>query len=122
MASGELVRIAQVLGLPFEHFFVDKAAEDPMTVIRSKRATILNVCRKHGAHSPRLFGSIARGEAGPESDVDLLVEMEQGRGLLDQAAILVELRDLLGRDVDVVTTQGLRDRIRDRVLAEAFPL
>lgn len=69
-----------------------------------------------------MFGSLARGEARPESDIDLLVRMERGRSLFDQAALLVELRDLLGRDVDVVTEEGLRGSIRERVLREAVPL
>lgn len=122
VGSSELARIAQALGLPIEQLFIDKAAEDSMTTLTSRRAAILKICRRHGAHSPRLFGSIARGRAEPGSDVDLLVDMEPGRSLLDQAALLVELRDLLGRDVDVVTAQGLRDRIRARVLAEAISL
>lgn len=95
---------------------------DPLGSIRSQRAAILKICRRHGAHLPRLFGSIARGESTPESDIDLLVEMEAGRSLLDQAALLVELRDLLGRDVDVVTTDGLRNRIREQVMNEAIAL
>ena len=83
---------------------------------------MLRVANKHGAHSVKVFGSTARGDAGPDSDVDLLVEMEPGRGLLDQAALLLELRALIGRDVDVVTPEGLRSRIRERVLAEAVHL
>lgn len=125
VGSAELARIAEALKLPFEHFFTEKPANadpDPLATVRSKRGAILRICRRHGAHSPRLFGSIARGQAAPDSDVDFIVEMEQGRSLLDQAALLVELRDLLGRDVDVVTVQGLRDRIRERVLNEAVPL
>lgn len=125
VGSAELARIAQALGLPFEHFFTEEPMDvdpDPLTTVRSKRAAILRICRRHGARSPRLFGSIARGQAMPESDVDFIVDMEEGRSLLDQAALLVELRELLGRDVDVVTAQGLRDRIRERVLNEAVPL
>ncbi len=125
IGSAELARIAEALGLPFEHFFTKTPVDadpDPLKVIRSKRGAILSICRRHGAHSPRLFGSIARGQAMPESDIDFIVDMEQGRSLLDQAALLVELRELLGRNVDVVTAQGLRDRIRERVLDEAIPL
>lgn len=125
VGSAELARIAEALGLPFEHFFTGKAANadpDPLATVRSKRGAILRICRRHGAHSPRLFGSIVRRQAVPESDVDFIVEMEQGRSLLDQAALLIELRELLGRNVHVVTTQGLRDRIRERVLNEAVPL
>jgi uncharacterized protein len=119
VGSTELVRIAEAL----EHFFAENGASaDLLRTIRSKRRAILRICRKHGAHSPRLFGSVARGQATPASDIDIVVDMEQGRSLLDQAALLVELRELLGRDVDVVTAQGLRDRIRERVLVEAVPL
>ena len=123
--STELARIAEALRLPLEYFLPTKNAHadpDPLTTIRSKRAAILRICRRHGAHSPRLFGSIARGQAEPESDIDFIVDMEQGRSLLDQAALLVDLRELLGRDVDVVTPEGLRHRIRERVLDEAIPL
>jgi hypothetical protein len=70
----------------------------------------------------RVFGSVARGEADDKSDIDFLVEMEPGRSLLDLAGLLVTLGELLGREVDVVTDRGLRERIRDRVLAEAVPL
>ncbi len=69
-----------------------------------------------------MFGSVARGKSRSESDVDLLVTMEPGRSLLDQAAMLVEMRDLLGREVDIVTEEGLRERIRERVLREAVRL
>ena len=70
----------------------------------------------------RLFGSVARGEADGDSDVDLLVEMELNRSLLDLGGLLMEVQDLLGCSVDVVTEKGLRPRIRERVLREAIPL
>ena len=69
-----------------------------------------------------MFGSVARGEADAKSDVDFLVEMEAGRTLLDMGGLLMDLRDLLDRPVDVVTERGLRQRIRRRVLKEAVPL
>lgn len=125
VGSMELARIAQTLRVPVEQFLTEDAPPtdpDPLTTIRSQRDAILRICRRHGARLPRLFGSIARGDATPESDIDVLIEMEPGRSLLDQAALLVELRELLGRDVDVVTTDGLRDRIRERVMNEAVPL
>jgi uncharacterized protein len=70
----------------------------------------------------RVFGSVARGDARPDSEVDLLVELEAGRSLLDLGGLLMDLQTLLDREVDVVTDKGLRDRIRARVLQEAKPL
>jgi hypothetical protein len=69
-----------------------------------------------------VFGSVARGEAGEGSDLDILVDPEQDRSLLDLGGLLMDLRDALGCDVDVVTRAGLRARVRDRVLVEATPL
>ena len=86
------------------------------------RAAVLRIARKFGARSVRLFGSLARGEADAASDIDLLVELEPGRSLLDLSGMQFELEALLGRHVDVVTERGLRPRIRDRVLREAVPL
>jgi predicted nucleotidyltransferase len=86
------------------------------------RAAVLRIARQFGARSVRLFGSLARGEADAASDVDLLVELEPGRSLLDLGGMQFELEALLGRHVDVVTERGLRPRIRDRVLREAVPL
>jgi hypothetical protein len=91
-------------------------------ILRSRRTEILDMARKHGARKVRVFGSVARGDAGPDSDVDILVELEPGRTLLDHARLLLDLQRLLGCKVDVVTDRGLRPRIRDRVLLEAVPL
>lgn len=90
--------------------------------IRARRGEILAIAARHGARNVRIFGSVARGDACPGSDVDILVELEPGRTLLDHAALLLELEALLGCKVDVVTTPGLRPRIRDRVLREAVAL
>ena len=68
------------------------------------------------------FGFVARGEADSKSDIDLLVDMEPGRSLFDLGGLLMDLQELLGHDVDVVTERGLRERIRERVLKEAIPL
>lgn len=90
--------------------------------LREKREEILSTAARHGARKVRVFGSVVRGEVGPESDLDFLVELEPGRSLLDHAALLLDLQDLLGHDVDVLTDKGIHPRIRDRVLKEAVPL
>jgi hypothetical protein len=91
-------------------------------LLNEKRAEILRVAERHGARNVRLIGSVARGDARADSDLDLLVELERGRSLLDHAALMIELETLLGCKVDVATEQGLRPRVRDRVLAEAVAL
>jgi uncharacterized protein len=90
--------------------------------LKTKREEILQIAAKYGAYNIRIFGSVARGEADATSDVDFLVEMESGRSLLDLGGLLMELQELLGCQVDVVTEKGLRQRIRERVLTEAILL
>ncbi|MCA1992406.1 MAG: nucleotidyltransferase family protein [Coleofasciculus sp. S288] len=91
-------------------------------LLKEKREEILRLAAKHGASNVRIFGSVARGEARPDSDVDFLVELESSRSLLDRIALIQDLEDLLGRKVDVATVKGLRDVWRDRILNEAIPL
>jgi len=91
-------------------------------LLQTKREEILAIAARHGAYNVRVFGSVARGEADEASDVDVLVELESGRSLMDLGGLLMDLQKLLGRRVDVVTERGLRTRIRDRVLSEAVPL
>jgi uncharacterized protein len=91
-------------------------------IILEQRDEILEIAARYGAHNVRIFGSVARGEAGPESDVDFLVEMESGRSLFDLAGLLHDLKEFLNCEVDVVTEKGLRPRIKERVLEEAVPL
>jgi len=91
-------------------------------LLHTKRDDILRIAAKYGAYNVRIFGSVARGEADSESDIDLLVNMEPGRILLDLCGFLIDLEELLGCKVDVVTEKGLRDRIRERVLKEAVAL
>ena len=86
------------------------------------RSEILALARRYGSQNVRVFGSVARHEVGEESDLDLLVAMEPGRTLLDVAGLLVDLQDLLGCSVDIITEGGLRGEFRDRVLAEAVPI
>ena len=90
--------------------------------IEEKRERILQIAHKHGAGKVRLIGSVARREAGRDSDIDLLVELEPDRTLLDHAALVEELQALLGVKVDVASDRGLRQRIKTQVLAEAVPL
>jgi hypothetical protein len=92
------------------------------SLLKEKREEILKIAEKRGARNVRIFGSVARGDAGPESDVDFLVELDKGTTLLQHNALIRELQDLLGRKVDVVSERGLRERIRDRVMREATPL
>ena len=91
-------------------------------LLRTKRDDILRIAAQYGAYNVRIFGSVARGEADEKSDIDLLVNMESGRSLLDLCGLLIDLEELLGRKVDVVTEKGLRDRIRNRVLNGAIAL
>ena len=91
-------------------------------IVSPKRDEILRIAKKHGARNIRIFGSAARGEAGPASDVDFLVEMEPGRSLIDHVALWQDLKELLNCEVDVVSEKALHWYIRDRVLNEAKPL
>jgi predicted nucleotidyltransferase len=86
------------------------------------REEIRALADRHGARNVRLFGSVARGEDRAESDLDLLVEFERGRSLMDQVALMLDLQELLDAQVDVVDLEGLHVSMRDRVLAEAVPL
>ena len=91
-------------------------------LLGAKRQLILNIAARHGAKRIRVFGSVARGEARPDSDVDFLVDLEPGRSLFDLGGLLMDLQELLGRKVDVVTMDGLHWYVRDRVLKEAISL
>ncbi len=91
-------------------------------LLQAKRTEILHIAARHGAHNVRIFGSVARGEDDEQSDVDFLVEMDEGRSLMDHAALLVDLEELLGRKVDVAPENVLRPKIKDRVLKEAVSL
>ena len=90
--------------------------------LRQKRDQILRITESYGARNVRIFGSVARGEESPESDLDLLVDLEPDRNLLDLSHLIIDLQDLLGRKVDVVEPEGLHWYIRDRVLKEAVAL
>jgi predicted nucleotidyltransferase len=91
-------------------------------LLTDKRQSILEIAQRNGATSIRVFGSAARGDAGTASDVDFLVELDEGRSLLDHSRLILELEDLLGRRVHVVTPKSLHRTIRDSVLSDARPL
>ena len=90
--------------------------------IREKREAILRIAARHGASQVRLIGSVARGEARPDSDVDLLVSWREGTSLLDQAALMLELESLLGRKVDIASDGWVRPSIRESVYRDAIAL
>jgi predicted nucleotidyltransferase len=90
--------------------------------LRENRDQILKIAERHGARNVRVFGSVARGGADDQSDIDLLVDMEPGRSLLDLGGLWSDLNELLGVKVDLVTEKGLKKRIKERVMREAVPL
>lgn len=92
------------------------------TLIDEHREEILRLAERRGARRIRVFGSVVRGQEDPDSDIDFLVEMAPDRSLFDRGGLLMDLQDLLGRDVDVVAEKSLREEYRERVLAEARPL
>ena len=96
----------------------------PRTVaeIRKQRRALIELARRHGAHNLRLFGSVARGDDRPDSDVDILVELERGRTLLDLVAIRREAGELLGRDVDIATAITLSEDVLRAAERDGVPL
>jgi uncharacterized protein len=98
----------------------DRRIED---VVREKREEILRIAERHGAYNVRLFGSVARGEAGPESDVDLLVDVRDGQTTpWFPGGMIADLEDLLGRRVDIVFADSLYPAFAPYILREARPL
>lgn len=91
-------------------------------ILKDKRAEILKIAAKHGARNVRVFGSVARGDAGPESDVDFLIDAGPNRTPFFPGGLLVDLEYLLGRRVDIATPNGLHWYIRKKILDEAVPL
>lgn len=91
-------------------------------LLQSKRSQILQIAARHGARKVRVFGSVARGTARRGSDIDFLVDMEEGRSLLDHAALVLDLERLLKRSVEVASERGLRRLVRKDVLKDAVAL
>lgn len=94
----------------------------PSARVELHREAIRALVAQHNATSPRIFGSVARGDDEPGSDVDLLVDFTDNASLLDEVALRLALRDLLQVDVDVVADDALSGAVRDRVLREAVPV
>jgi uncharacterized protein len=90
--------------------------------LRDRRQEILQHAAEHGARNVRVFGSMVRGDSHTTSDVDLLVEMEPGRSLVDLVGLWQDLEDLLGIQVDVLSEGGVSPHLRERIYAEAVPL
>ena len=93
-----------------------------LTDLRSRRSEIIETARARGASRVRVFGSVARGDATASSDVDFLVDLDEDRGLFDLGGLLMDLQELLGCEVDVVTEAGMRSRVSERVLCDAVDL
>ena len=91
-------------------------------LLEAKRDAVLAIAAKYGARNVRVFGSVARGDSGTASDLDLLVKMDEGRSLLDLSGLVLDLRELLDIKVDVVSEDGLYWLLRRRILKEARPL
>lgn len=92
------------------------------TDILERRQDIYAIARRYGASDVRLFGSVARGDATETSDVDFLVRFEPGRSLFDQGGLLMDLRELLGVNVDVISEGALHGEFGQILRAEAVPI
>ena len=95
---------------------------DVLELLTDKREDVLRIAARHGAYNVRIFGSVARGEATLDSDIDLLIEKGPTTTPWFPAGLVLELEESLGRRVDVVTEKALNPHLRDRVLREAVPL
>ena len=90
--------------------------------ILNRREAILEIARRHGGHDVRIFGSVARADAGEFSDLDLIVRFDPEATLFDHGALIMDLRDLLRVEVNVISEGGMRDRFRHHVMKEAILL
>ncbi len=91
-------------------------------IIRDRKEQILALAAKYGASNVRIFGSVANGTADENSDIDFLVDLEKDRSLFDLGGLLMDLQELFGRKVDVVTENALHWYIKERILSEAKPI
>lgn len=91
-------------------------------LLQDKREDIRRIAARHGAHNIRVFGSVVRGEAGPSSDIDFLIDAGPDTSSWFPAGLILDLQELLGQPVEVVTAKSLNPYIRENVLREAIPL
>ncbi|MHC4118394.1 MAG: nucleotidyltransferase family protein [Planctomycetota bacterium] len=91
-------------------------------IIEDKKEQVRALAARHGASNVRVFGSVASGTADQDSDIDFLVDLEEGRSLFDLGGLLMDLQKLFDRKVDVVTEKGLHWYIKERILSEAKPI
>ena len=91
-------------------------------ILHEKREEIQNIASRHGAYNIRIFGSVVRGEDGPDSDIDFLIDAGPTTSSWFPAGLILDLQEILGRPVEVVTEKALNPYIRDHVLREAVPL
>jgi predicted nucleotidyltransferase len=94
----------------------------PLELLHQRRDDIRRIAAKHGAYNVRVFGSVARGEARPDSDIDLLIEKGPLTSSWFPAGLVLELEEILGRRIEIVTEKALNPALRDRVLREAIPV
>ena len=93
-----------------------------LDLLKQKRNDILKIAQKHGAYNVRVFGSVARDEATPDSDIDLLIDKGPNTSAWFPAGLILELEEILGHRVEIVTEKALNRHLRDRVLREAVEL
>lgn len=101
---------------------MNESKERLQDILQTKREEILRIAAKHGARNVRIFGSTVRGEAGPESDADFLVDVDPVHSSWFPAGLILDLEELLGQKVDVVTEDSIYWLLRRRILKEARPL
>lgn len=90
--------------------------------IQQQKNNILAIARQHGLTHLRIFGSVVRGEETPQSDIDLLVDLEPGRSMFDLGGALIKLQELLSRKVDIVTERGLHWYLKEKIIQESVSL
>ena len=95
---------------------------DGMALLQAKRQELMQLAARYGVHNIRVFGSVARGEERPDSDIDLLVALEEKRDLFDFIGFKLDAAELLGKSIDLVSDGGIHHLLREQILSEARPL